>query len=149
MKAALITAIVLSASPQPAPTYYSSISPEAADAIMECVINRDYQKYLDFNGDGELNIADIVGVRKRYQDNCRYGNEITLDSGIINNIITENYSEDAIYWEIDRIDKRPTRQYEITVSEITTAEIYIEFESSSDCVTVEVNPFTEIITVIG
>ena len=61
---------------------------------------------------------------------------------------SENYSEACIYWEIDRVDGNLTRQYELTASEIMQAEIYIEFENGSECVMVEVNPFTESITVI-
>ena len=60
----------------------------------------------------------------------------------------ENYSDELIYWEIDRVNGNLTRQYELVASEIMTAEIYMEFENNSECVTVEVNPFTETITVI-
>lgn len=147
MKTALLFVTLALTNPQPAENYYAEISPEIADHITECVINKEYHEYLDFNGDGELNIADIVGVRKRYQDNCKYGNEITLDREVVDSIVMENYSDEAIYWEIDSVNGKPTRQYEITVSEITTAEIYIEFENNSECVTVELNPFMEVIEV--
>ena len=149
MKTALIfIAFALTSSPQPAANYYSWISPEIADEIQELVIDGEYREYLDFNGDGNLSVADIVGVLKRYQDNITYGNEITLDREVIDSIIVENYNETAIYYEIDRVDGKLTRQYELTASEIMQAEIYIEFENSSECVIVEVNPFTESITVI-
>ena len=149
MKTALIfIALALTASPQPSENYFAEISPDIATEIQELVIDGQYREYLDFNGDGNLNIADVVGVSKRYADNCKYGNEITLDSEVIDSIISENYSEACIYWELDRIDGKLTRQYELTASEIMQAEIYIEFENSSECVMVEVNPFTESITVI-
>ena len=149
MKTALIfIALALTSSPQPSENYFAEISPDIATEIQELVIDGEYREYLDFNGDGNLNIADVVGVRKRYQDNCKYGNEITLDSEVIDSIVSENYSEACIYWEIDRVDGNLTRQYELTASEIMQAEIYIEFENSSECVMVEVNPFTESITVI-
>ena len=149
MKTALIfTVLALTTSPMPKENYYASISPDIATEIQELVIDGEYREYLDFNGDGKLTIADVVGVSKRYQDNCKYGNEITLDRDVVDSIVSENYSEACIYWEIDRVNGELTRQYELTADDIMTAEIYVEFESYSECVMVEVNPFTETITVI-
>ena len=149
MKTALIfTALALTTSPIPSENYYASVSPEIADEITECVINGEYRQHLDFNGDGVLSMADVVGVSKRYQDNITFGNEITLYRDVVYSIAEENYSEELIYWEIDRINNELTRQYELTASEIMTAEIYLEFEDFSECVLVEVNPFTETISVI-
>ena len=145
----IFLAIALTSSPMPAENYYSSTSPEVAAEIMELVINGEYREYLDFNGDGNLNMADVVGVSKRYADNCKYGNEITLDNEVIDSIVSENYSEACIYWEIDRVNGNLTRQYELAASEIMTAEIYMEFENYSECITVEVNPFTETISVLN
>lgn len=144
----IFLALALTSSPMPADNYYSWISPEIADEIQELVISGEYREYLDFNGDGKLSMADVVGVRKRYQDNCRYGNELTLDSETVNAIVLENYSESPIYWEIDRVNGQLCRQYELTVSEVSSAEIYLEFEDFSETVKVEINPFTETITVI-
>jgi hypothetical protein len=93
-------------------------------------------------------MADAVGVAKRYQDNCEYGNKITMDRETVEAIVMENYTDEAIYWEIDRINGQLCRQYELTVDDITTAEIYLEFSGFSECVTVELNPYTETITVI-
>lgn len=150
MRTALIfIALALTSSPQPSENYFASISPEIATEIQELVLDGEYRQHLDFNGDGELNIADVVGVSKRYADNCKCGNTITLDYEVVDSIISENYSEACIYWELDRIDGKLTRQYELTASEIMQAEIYIEFENSSECVVVEVNPYTETITVIS
>ena len=150
MKTALIfLTLALTSSPSPSENYCSWISPEIADVIQECVLDGKYRQHLDFNGDGELTIADVVGVRKRYQDNCTYGNEITLDSEVVENIIAENYTETPIYWEIDRVNGNLTRQYELTASEIMQAEIYVEFENNSDIIQVEINPFMEIVTVIN
>ena len=142
-------ALALTSSPMPAENYGSWIAPEIADEITTCSINEEYREYLDFNGDGNLNIADAVGVQRRYQDNITYGNELTLDAETVYAIAVENYSEELIYWEIDRIDGELTRQYELTVSEITQAEIYLEFEEYSECVKVEDNPFTETISIIA
>ena len=144
----IFVAIALTSSPMPADNYYSWISPEIADEIQELVISGEYREYLDFNGDGKLSIADVVGVSKRYQDNCRYGNELTLDSETVDAIVVENYTDFPIYWEIDRVNGQLCRQYELTVSEVTSAEIYLEFEDFSETVKVEINPFTETITVI-
>lgn len=144
----IFVALALTSSPMPADNYYSWISPEIADEIQELVISGEYREYLDFNGDGKLSMADVVGVRKRYQDNCRYGNELTLDSKTVDAIVVENYSESPIYWEIDRVNGQLCRQYELTVSEVSSAEIYLEFEDFSETVKVEINPFTETITVI-
>ena len=143
----IFLALALTSSPTPAENYYSWISPEIADEIQELVINGEYREYLDFNGDGKLNMADVVGVRKRYQDNITFGNEITLDSDTVESIVLENYTEEFIYWEIDRINGVPCRQYEVTVNEITEAEIYMEFENHSDTIIVEINPFEETINV--
>lgn len=136
-------------SPQPADTYYSDMSPETAQHIMECVLNEDNsEKYLDFNGDNVINIADYVGVTKRYQDNCTYGNEITVDSKAVETIVKENYLVDAIYWEFDMINGEIEREFEITASEITTARIYIELSDySTEFVEIEINPFTECVRV--
>lgn len=144
----IFLALALTSSPMPAENYYSWISPEIADEIQELVISGEYREYLDFNGDGKLSMADVVGVRKRYQDNCRYGNKLTLDSETVDAIVLENYSESPIYWEIDKVNGQLCRQYELTVDDIATAEIYLEFEGTSDCVTVELNPYTETISVI-
>lgn len=141
-------AFAMTSSPTPAENYYSWISPEIADTIQECVINEEYREYLDFNGDGELNMADVVGVRKRYQDNCKYGNTITLDSEVVESIITENYSEAAIYWEVYRVGNENCRQYEVSVSETTEIYLWVEFENSGETIKVMANPFTESITVI-
>lgn len=136
-------------SPQPADTYYSDMSPETAQHIMECVLNEDNsEKYLDFNGDNVINIADYVGVTKRYQDNCAYGNEITVDSKAVETIVKENYLVDAMYWEFDMINGEIEREFEITASEITTARIYIELSDySTEFVEIEINPFTECVRV--
>lgn len=147
LKELVFIAFALTSSPQPAENYYSWISPEIADEIQELVISDEYRAYLDFNGDGVLNMADVVSVRKRYQDNCKYGNEITLDSEVIDSIIEENYSEPVIYYEIYRIDGQPCREYEISVNDIRTIDIWIEFENFGETVTVIADPIQERFTV--
>lgn len=144
----IFLALALSSSPMPTGNYFASVSPNIADEITELVISGEYREYLDFNGDGKLSMADVVGVSKRYQDNCRYGNELTLDSETVDAIVVENYTDFPIYWEIDRVNGQLCRQYELTVSEVSSAEIYLEFEDFSETVKVEINPFTETISVI-
>lgn len=144
----IFLALALTSSPMPSGNYYASVSPDIADEITELVISGEYRGYLDFNGDGILSMADAVGVAKRYQDNCKYGNEITMDRETVEAIVMENYTDEAIYWEIDKVNGQLCRQYKLTVDDITTAEIYLEFSGFSECVTVELNPYTETITVI-
>lgn len=145
----IFLAFALTSSPAPAPNYFSWISPEIADHITECVINGEYHEYLDFNGDGELNIADVVGVRKRYQDNVKYGNKITVDSEVVQAIFDENVM-DIMYWEFDSVDNEITRQYEITADSIITADIYCELtDFSTEHITIEINPFEEKVSVIS
>lgn len=145
----LLTVLALASSPVPAENYYSSISPEIADIIQECVINEEYREYLDFNGDGELNMADVVGVRKRYQDNCEYGNTITLDSDDVEDIVLENYNEELVYWEVYRAGEENCRQYEVSVSETTEIFLWVEFADFGETIKVIADPFTESIIVIS
>ena len=146
-KILIFVVLALTASPQPTENYCADISLETAQEIQELVINGQYREYLDFNGDNELNMADVVSVSKRYADNCKYGNEITVDREVIDSIIEENYSEMPIYWEIDFVNGNVTREYSLTVQDITTANIYFEFEDYSENVEIEINPFTETVEV--
>ena len=147
MKEMIFIILALTSSPAPASNFYAATSPEVAAEIQELVISGEYRTHLDFNGDGELNMADVVGVSKRYQDNRKHGNEITLDRAAVEDIAAENYPNPLIYWEIDRINGKLCRQYELTSSEVTEAEIYLEFEDYSDTVLVELNPYKEIVIV--
>ena len=140
--------LALHSSLMPAPNYYSWFSPEIANNIIECVVNGEYHEHLDFNGDGVLSVADAVGVLHRYYDNIEYGNELTIDGDTIQSIIEENYSVECVQWEIDFVNGEPCRKYELTVNEITTANIYLIFEDdTTDNVAIEINPFEEIVRV--
>ena len=146
--ATVFLALALHTSFNPAPNYYSWFSPEIADNVIQCVVNGEYHEHLDFNGDGQLTVADAVGILRRYSDNIEYGNELTVDAETVESIIEENYSVDCIYWEIDFVNGQPCRKYELTVDEITTANIYLEFEDDTmDNVEIEINPFEEIVRV--
>lgn len=140
--------LALTSSPMPKENYYASISPEIADEIIECILCDEYRQHIDFNGDGKLSIADVVGVSKRYFDNCTYGNKITIDNKVVDSIVTENYSEAPIYWEVYRVGDNNCRAYEVSVSEITEISLWIEFENYGETVNVIANPFTETVTVI-
>lgn len=141
-------ALALHSSLMPAPNYYSWFSPEIANNIIECVVNGEYHEHLDFNGDGVLSVADAVGVLRRYYDNIEYGNELTVDGDTVQSIIEENYSVECVQWEIDFVNGEPCRKYELTVNEITTANIYAIFEDdTTDNITIEINPFEEIVRV--
>lgn len=154
----IFVAAALVSTPTPAPNYTSWISPDIAEIVTEFVLDGKMYTHLDFNGDGALNIADVVGISKRYQDNITYGNEITLDVETIQDVIWENFTTERIprqefidnillYYEIDKVNGKLCRSYELTVSEITEARIYFEFEDYSDTITVKIDPFTETIQV--
>lgn len=146
--ATVFLVLALHTSLNPAPNYYSWFSPEIADNVIQCVVNGEYHEHLDFNGDGQLTVADAVGILRRYSDNIEYGNELTVDAETVESIIEENYNVDCIYWEIDFVNGQPCRKYELTVDEITTANIYLEFEDDTiDNVEIEINPFEEIVRV--
>lgn len=151
--------LAVAALAMPSENYTSWISPEISDMIVDYLIEDREYRHLDFNGDGKMNIADAVGVAKRYADNVAYGNSITLDIETIYDIGWENYSDDQerqdfinnslMYWEICNVNDEPCREYELTVSEISEAEIYYEFEDYSDSVRVRLNPYEETIQVIS
>lgn len=145
----VFVALALTAS-MPAANFHSWFAPEIADSIVKEVVNEEYHEHLDYNGDGELDILDAIGVMKRYNENIENGNEITLDEETVQAIIEENYKKECIYWEIDFIDNQPCRKYEYTADKITTANIYLEFEDDTiDNVKVEINPFKEIVSVLN
>ena len=145
----IFLALALSSSPMPAENYYSWISPEIAEEITNDVISGNTDKlFLDFNGDGKLTIADAVGVKRRYEYNCTYGNNITLSAETVYSIAEENFTDDVVYYEIDNINGNSCREYELTTECIITCDIYYEFADYSKNIKVEINPFTETTTVI-
>ena len=149
--ALVFTALAISAStlPNPVENYYSWFSPEVADIVCDYAANEEYHEYLDYNGDGQLSISDAVSIARRYQENCDYGNQITIDAEVVNSIIEENYTIPCMYWEFDRVDDRIVRQYEVITDCIISADIYLEFEDfSSEHIVIEIDPFQETATVI-
>jgi len=144
----IFMALALTSSPTPADNYYSWVSPEIANVVLQYCVKDEYHEHLDFNGDGKLSIADAVGILRRYNDNVKYGNEITVDSEVIESIIYENWSDEPIYYEIDRIENDFCREYTMTVNDITEFHVYVEFEEYSSGFTAVANPFEEIVRVI-
>ena len=143
----LFICCALTSSVAPAPNYYAPVNYEVAHHVKDYVLNDEYYEFLDFNGDGILSIADVVGIQRRYDDNVRYGNELTVDFDCIQAIFDEN-GIDCMYWEIDMIEQDVCREYEITVDRITVIDVYYEtadFESGN--IIVEVNPYEESIEV--
>lgn len=131
----------------PASNYYSWFSPEIADNIMQYVASGEYHSHVDFNGDGILTTADAVSVARHYDSNIENGNEITVDSYKIDEIISENWNESPVYWEIDFINEESCREYEKTFSEITEFHVYVEFENFCDGFYAVANPYEERIQV--
>lgn len=144
----LLIAAVVAVTPM-SDNYYSDVSPETADYITESVISHEYYEYLDFNGDGELTIADAVGILQKYKYNCLCGNTMTFSEKEVFEIIWENFRNDEfVYYEIDCINGNPCIQYRVTAETITNCDVYIKFENRSVNVQVQINPFTESIRVI-
>lgn len=104
-----------------------------------------------------MNLADAVGVLHKYETNVRDGNELALDLDTIYDIGWENLSKnldredfienELLYYEIERVNDEPCRQYDLTVTEKSEAVIYYEFEDFADTVTVSIDPITEVIRV--
>jgi hypothetical protein len=141
-----ISAVMVSA---PAENYYAEISPEISAEIITCIINGEYRQHIDYNGDGNLTIADAVCVEKRYQNNCICGNSLEFTGDDVREIIAENYAEYPIEWEICSVNDDPCCCYDITVSEITDINILFEWENQSEVIEVELNPYTEIYKVLS
>lgn len=158
MKTGMIIALaVMVSTPTPKENYFAGVSPGIAEVILHCMERGDYYRHLDFNGDGSLNIADYYSVLRRYNDNLKYGNEITLDTETILDIAWENYSygidralfisDDLLYYEIEKVNDEACRMYEVTVTEKSEAVIRYEFKDYADTVIVSIDPITETIQV--
>lgn len=139
----------LSAAPTPSINYYAEISPDISALIMSEVADGKYYTHLDFNGDGELTVSDAVSVALRYEYNVTYGNKYVVNDDTIREIISENYADMPIYWEIDRIDNMPCRCYDIVTENVTIAEVYVEYEEYSETFCIEIDPYREIISYIN
>lgn len=146
----LVSAIAVSALANPAETYHSWFAPEITETICDYIANEEYHAHVDYNGDGQLSIADAVCVSRRYEENCDFGNEITVDFETVNAIAEENFNAPVMEWEFCEINNEITCEYQIITSEIISATIRYEFEDFSvEYVEIEINPFEEKIKVVN
>lgn len=63
MKTTLILLAALTATPQP---FIDAVSPETSQLIVDYLIDGKSFPWLDYNGDGEMNLADAVGTCKKW-----------------------------------------------------------------------------------
>lgn len=147
----LLSVVTLCASfGAPASNYYSWYAPEVVDEVCTHLARNEYCAFLDYNGDSSLTMADAVSIARRYQENLKFGNEITIGTEEVEAIISENYSVPCIYWEFSEVNGKITRQYSVTTDCIIQAKIYFEFEDySSETMTIEIDPFKEAAFVIS
>lgn len=152
MKEIFLILAALAGAPQPAPEFRAPISDETAAAILDTLTRGEEaatDPALDFNGDSVLNVADFCGISRRAYINTHEQTEITADAATVEAIAAELYpAEELIYFEFDFIGGSPCRAYEATAAEITTTNIYFEFEDWSTSHRAEINPHTETITII-
>ncbi len=153
MKEIFLILAALAGAPQPAPEFRAPISEETAAAMLDTLTRGEEaapDPALDFNGDGENNIADFCGISRRAYINDHEHTEITVDAETVEAIAAELFPEAAqsyFYYEFDMINGDLCRAYEATAAEITTTNIYFEFEDWSTSAAAEINPHTETITI--
>lgn len=129
--------------------FNAEISPITTAEIQSAVIDGREYTHLDYNGDGKLTIADAVGVQRKFEFNCTYGNSMTFDGEDVREIIEENYSDYPIQWEISSIDGAPCREISIETEHITNITVYLDFMETSDTLEIAIDPFTESIYVLN
>lgn len=126
-------------------TFSMGFSPATAETIMGHVVNQTYDARYDFDGDGVESVLDAVGVLKQYHENVTNGQTITLDTDIVERLLSEQTDVDVIYWEIDFIEGVPCRKYECTATENTRLHIYYETEEECSGFEVVVEPFSGLV----
>lgn len=145
MKTFVALALLVSI-PNPVSTFHSWFSPEVAKETANLAVNGEYREYLDYNGDGVINVFDTMRIMQRYANNVEFGNEITFDSDVANSIIEENFNN-VIYWEIDFLNEEPCRMYEYAASEADRIHLYVEIDNGEEIVTdgvwIDINPIEE------
>ena len=146
-KAAFICVLAGCAISAQSPNYYSHYSLEISREIMTAAANDEYYIHLDYNGDNKLTCSDAVLVAKRYNDNLKNGNTIQFNSTIVNEIVSENYAEELIYYEIYKVNSENCRFYDIAITDISDISVYVEFSNFSDTIEITVDPFQELIQV--
>lgn len=133
--------------PDPADGYYSWVSPEVSDEIgfyLSCGIS---PLFLDYNGDGDLTVSDAVCVYRRYLDNVEFGNELTVDSETVSEIVAENYDSLPVSWYFD---VEGLQSESVTVCDVTDAVLHLEFDDGSEAdVLLQIDPFQEMAFVVS
>lgn len=151
--ASLITGI-LPAPPSARPSngYESWYGEEIKDNIIDDLISGKNNLYLDYNNDGKENIADAVGVWKRYNDNMENMNEYTFDEAEALDIALENVPLDTYDYFYYEMDCQPDAV--VTVWQPTRVYLHCELKTTSnewkildfDCA---VDPYREMTFVIA
>ena len=143
----MFTPTILAAALVAVPSFYSYYTPEVATHIALEAAAGNYHEYLDFNGDGTLDLTDAVKVLQRRQNNIDNGCTAYFGTEEVNEIFEEN-GINCIYWEIDFIETEATRQYELTTQEKVNVHIYYETEIECDGFWINIDPVSELIPVL-
>lgn len=131
----------------PATNFCAPINNCTATQIKQAIVDNQYDRSLDYDGDGKLTLKDVFYVKRRYQNNLTNGNQITVDNETAMAIIEEKYNT-PIDWEFCKINNQIVRAYEITTDKIIPATIRAEFEDFSvKYIEIEINPFEEAVYV--
>jgi hypothetical protein len=147
MKEIFLILALLTNAPQPAPNYCYPVGGESAEIMLNNIICGNYEAQQDFNGDQQLTIADYYSTKRRHYISMSEGTALTIDRDAVEAITTKFFpDEEPIYYEFDFIGAQPCRQYEITVEEIATANLYLEFADECTNIKLSVNPYTETVT---
>ena len=147
MKEIFVILALLTNAPTPSPNYNFPVGGESAEIMLNNIICGTYEETQDFNGDQQLTIADYYSTRRRHYISMSEGTAITIDQDAVEAITTEFFpDEEPIYFEFDFIGSKPCRQYEITVEEIATANLYLEFADECTNIKLSLNPYTETVT---
>lgn len=131
--------------PQPMPNYGLPTTQESVDTLMEFVLDDVYKLHLDFNADLQLNLADVVSAKRRYEEIQSF-NEVTFEYETVEEMFETNCIA-PIYWEIDSIDNKIVRKYKVTTNKTAIVDIYFELENGSGNMEVTINPTSETATI--
>lgn len=147
-----VVALACAVSLVPAPTFGSWVSPETADTCLSYVVSGDYYEYMDFDGNGVLDVLDAVQIYKAYTLNLENSVPYTFGESDVLDVVTENLNpseySDYFYYEIDFVDGCPCREYEITTDSNITVHVYCEVNDSIFQFTAMVEPAKQLVSVL-
>ena len=147
MKQIFVILALLANTPTPSPNYNFPVGGESAEIMLNNIITEKYEETQDFNGDQQLTIADYYSTKRRHYISVHEGTALTIDRDAVEAITTEFFpDEEPIYFEFDFIGSKPIRAYELTVEEIATANLYLEFADECTNIKLSLNPYTETVT---